>query len=489
MTHEITDSTTNGALYRLRVAAGLSQQDVADRVNELAVRDGRRDTAVSANTVSRWERGKVTPGPLYRRLLATLFKVQVDELGIPLQRDVRSPQRVPPDGYGQDDTVTVDPRVTHSQDAWRRTRRALNAQRPALTQLAAQLYDPSVRLGTTGLLARPDWLPDEPVDLAAIELSYEPNAPDPELDGTEPQTSNVRPLADLVRQYQRYTQAVRDLDPPRLFENRASWRLLDLAWENDKGRMAYGPTAYFCGVDTFEALAHEMAYLHLAEDGSVCPGRPVLRNLPFRRLVGNPFDFARRPILPSISTLTIRRGRTNGDDASFLLHRRDPRKVAVAGGMLQVIPSGVFQPSSVHPAAVEADFDIWRNIMREYSEELLGYPENDGDGHPIRYDEDPFQSLDLARQDGRVRIWCLGFALDALTLVGEILTVAVFNADLFDQLAGDFVDLNDEGSVITGRVSFTRAGIHDVLSGQRIAPAGAGCLQLAWKHCARVLSL
>jgi hypothetical protein len=243
--------------------------------------------------------------------------------------------------------------------------------------------------------------------------------------------------------------------------------------------MAFGPSTYFAGVDTFEAAAHELAYVYLDEDGHVQADHPSMRDLPFRKLIGDPFDLARRPVLPSIDTLTIRSG-SNG--ASFVLHRRDPRRVAVAGGMLQVIPSGVFQPSSILPAAVDADFDLWRNMMREYSEELLGNPEHGGDGQPARYDTEPFLSMDQARRDGRIRVYCLGVALDALTLVGEILTVAVFAADVFDDLAGDFVDANDEGTVINTRVPFTEAGVRSMLDGRRIAPAGAGCVHLAWQH-------
>jgi hypothetical protein len=288
-----------------------------------------------------------------------------------------------------------------------------------------------------------------------------------------------------VRPYKRYTQAIRDLEHPRLFENRASWRIVDLDWQADKGHMTFGPTTYFAGVDTYEVLAHELAHVHLGEDGTIRPGSATMRDLPFRKLIGDPFNFARRPILPSIDTLTIRQG---PDGASFVLHRRDPRSVAVAGGMLQVIPSGVFQPSSVLPAASVADFSLWRNMMREYSEELLGNPEHDGDGHPVRYDQEPFHGLDQARQDGRIRVWCLGVALDALTLVGEILTVAVFDADVFDELASDFVEVNDEGTVISARVPFTQEGVRDVLTSGRIAPAGAGCIHLAWQHRDLILS-
>jgi hypothetical protein len=210
-----------------------------------------------------------------------------------------------------------------------------------------------------------------------------------------------------------------------------------------------------------------------------------MRDLPYRRLIGSPFDLGRRPVLPAISTLTIRR---DGDQAEFLLHRRDPRAVAAAGGMLQVIPSGIFQPSSIRPAARAADFSIWRNIQREFSEELLGMAECDGDGRPVDYADEPFATLDAARADGRVRVYALGVALDALTLVGEILTVLVVDAEVFDGLSADFVDRNDEGSVVAERVPFTESAIRDLLDSGKVAPAGAGCISLAWRWRNHVLS-
>ncbi|MBB5871157.1 transcriptional regulator with XRE-family HTH domain [Allocatelliglobosispora scoriae] len=482
------NASPNGTLYNLRTAAGLSQQDVAERMNDIANRDGRAGQVVTSNAVSRWERGYATPSPLYRRLLAEVFSVTVDELGLHLHRE--EPKTVRPEpakyAYAEVEDVDLDPRVVHSQDAWRRTRRAMNAQRPGLTQLAAQVYDSSVRLGRTGLLTAPGWLPDEPVDLADIELTYDAAPPEPAINGTEQESDNVRPRSNLTRHYPRYTQAVRDLDPPRLFESRPCWRMLDLEWTVGKGAMRFGPSTYFAGVDTYEALAHETAFVHLDGDGSIGTKPPVMRDLPFRKLIGSPFDFGRRPLLPSIDTLTIRQG---PDGASFILHKRDPRRVAVAGGMLQVIPSGVFQPSSVLPSALNTDFDLWRNTQREYSEELFGNPEHEGSGQPVSYDQEPFLSLDAARAEGRVRALCLGVALDALTLVGEILTVVVFDADVFDDLAHDFVEVNDEGTVINQRVPFTAEGIESIMNSGMIAPAGAGCIELAWQHRESILGM
>jgi hypothetical protein len=56
------------------------------------------------------------------------------------------------------------------------------------------------------------------------------------------------------------------------------------------------------------------------------------------------------------------------------LHSRDASNVATSGGIVGVMPAGVFQPSTVRSGGHDADFDLWRNIMREYSEEFLGKP-------------------------------------------------------------------------------------------------------------------
>ena len=140
------------------------------------------------------------------------------------------------------------------------------------------------------------------------------------------------------------------------------------------------------------------------------------------------------------------------------------------------------------PGARAEDFSLWRNLQREFSEELLGNAEHDGHGKPVDYTAEPFASLDAARADGRLRVHVLGVALDALTLFGEILTVAVFDADTFDALAGDFVDRNDEGQVVAERMPFTEEAIRDLLDGGRLAPAGAGCVELAWRHRGQILA-
>ncbi|MEV4664335.1 hypothetical protein AB0J85_20585 [Micromonospora echinofusca] len=102
---------------------------------------------------------------------------------------------------------------------------------------------------------------------------------------------------------------------------------------------------YFGGVDVSEALAHEMAMYHVAGDGSgILPAS--WRNLNFRRLVGAPFTPSRQPTAPSTDTLTLR---VDDDGVSFVLHNRAAGNVAVAGGMLHIMPAGVFQRAFCRP--------------------------------------------------------------------------------------------------------------------------------------------
>ncbi|MBL7495533.1 helix-turn-helix transcriptional regulator [Frankia sp. CNm7] len=387
---------------------------------------------------------------------------------------------------------TLAEQATASQRAWRVTRDTLNRNRIKLAKAAAGLYPDTYRLLGSGLLTRSDWTWQRPLDISEIGLRWSDELAEPTITGGEPETDGARPLiADggpFVR-YQRYTRAMRDLDRPTLFENRLSFRLLDVTRDDrgvggDAGRpvLTFGHTTYFDAVDVCETVAHETATAMMA-GGLSWPA------LPFRRRIGDPFDLAARPVLPSINTLTIRADR---DSASFLLHRRSAGSVATAGGVYHVIPAGVFQPSGITPFHHRADFDLWRNIMRELSEELLGNTEHDGNSsNPIDYEADePFRAFEQARNDGRIQISCFGVGLDALTLFSEILTVVVIEADAFDAMFAEMVHSNAEGSVVSAGpnhpvadgIPFTYATLRRLVDSEPLAPAAAACLELAWRH-------
>ena len=143
-------------------------------------------------------------------------------------------------------------------------------------------------------------------------------------------------------------------------------------------RLGFGLAAYFDKLDVSESLGHELAAICMADPALLAaPPDALAGRLPFRDLVADPFDPQRRAVIPAITTLTIRLRRYPAEP-SFLLHWRDPAKVATAGGLYDVVPAGEFQPSSVALWDRRNDFDLWRNIVREYSEELLGMPEHDG---------------------------------------------------------------------------------------------------------------
>ncbi len=383
--------------------------------------------------------------------------------------------------------------VSESQREWVRERQLLNRNRAPLTQIALSLYPESIRLGRTGFLMREDWKVDHPVDLdqAGIELIH---PPDPVVTGRHEETLRVRPLSSTGKPYESYHRAMRDLDRPRLFENRICYRLLDARFGQDQGNLSLGYMRYFDMIDLGEALAHELAVHALSKDGTLTrkPPQILWEELPFRGFAGDPFDLASYPLLFSISTLTIRRSRARN---TFVLLRRGVENVAIAGGMLSVMPTGVFQPASIMPTHNDDDFNLWHNMMREYSEEFLGNPEHDGDGDPIDYEnQEPFRSLSAARREGRIKVHYLGTGLDALNFVGDALTVAVFDAETFDDIFRDMVETNEEGTIAKDGKTlenyvFDDATIECLLTEEAVAPSGAACLTLARQHRAALLPL
>jgi hypothetical protein len=378
-----------------------------------------------------------------------------------------------------------------SQRDWIRTRQLLNRNRAALTMVAQDLYPDSVRIGRTGFLMPSQWRLDKPVDLGAVDIDLV-HPPMPIVTGHHAETLPLRPLMSPGKHYDTYHRAMRDLDRPRLFENRICYRLLDAQWAGNGGRLALGYMRYFDMIDVGEALAHELALAAIDESGRINSGadESLWDKLPFRKLIPDPFDLRTYPLMLSISTLTIRRSRAG---TTFLLLRRGTGQVAIASGMLSVMPTGVFQPASILPTHDSSDFNMWHNMMREYSEEFLGNPEHDGDGDPIDYArQEPFRSLDAARNAGKIRVICLGVGMDALNFVSDVLTVAVFDADVFDDIFDGLVESNEEGTVTSKaqngeQFSFDSATIDRLLKTEPMAPSGAACLSLAWQHRESIL--
>ncbi|MQA83836.1 MAG: transcriptional regulator [Streptosporangiales bacterium] len=368
-----------------------------------------------------------------------------------------------------------------SQEQWRQVRRHLNEHRHELARTARRLHTDHVQIAAPDLLVGEGWLPPEPVPLERVTLEWLADSPGNGVDGSEPESAHVRPLRAERGRYPYYADALGELDRPRLFENRPSYRLLGVERRDDRGiHLSFGDGRYFDLVNVSEAVAHEFALASWTEANEP----PALDELPLRSLIGDPCDLRRRPVIPAIAALTLRRERVSGT-ASFVLHRRDAAKVAHGGGLYQVMPAGMFQPSAEAPWNQDNDFDLWRSMVREYSEEFLGRAEEYGsDDAPIDYGGWPFyRAITDARRAGRVRAHWLGLGVDPLTMVADMLVAVVFDDDVFDSLFGELVAANDEGQVVGGTgIPFDEKSVGRFAASEPMQAAGAVLLRLAWRH-------
>jgi hypothetical protein len=358
--------------------------------------------------------------------------------------------------------------LTASERDWLRVRSYLQEHRYALTGEAAGGYPPGARVAGTPLLAAPGWRPPAPVPLEDIapELSAAPGA----AVRAEVPAALLPERADGTR-YPGYCDALAELAPPRVFENRLTYRLTHADLTAQVPRLAFTCGRYFDSTGIGEAAAHEYTAARLG-------ARPA----GLRSRIGDPCDLRRRPANLAIATLTLRLDGTAGR-ASFLLHRRDPAAVGHAGGLYQVVPVGVFQPSGEAAWNVRPDFSLWRCLVREFAEELCGHPETYANqSGPLDYDGWPFaRRLAAARAAGRIRIWCLGLGADPLTYATDLLTVAVIDGAVFDAEFGASARANAEGAVLAAR-EFTAEAIEATLATEPVQAAGAALLRLAWRH-------
>jgi hypothetical protein len=376
--------------------------------------------------------------------------------------------------------------LTASQRDWLRIRSYLSEHRYGLALDAAGDYPPDRKVAGTPLLAAPGWQPAEPVSLPEVGLELTSAEAQPPTTGApaartalDDAAAPLLPERPDGTRYLRYSDALRDLAAPAVFENRVTYRLTEARLISGlisgltpgASRLAFTRGRYFDGVDTGEAAAHEYAATRLG-------GRPG----GLRALIADPCDLGRRPVNLAISTLTLRLDRATGR-ASFLLHWRDPAKVGHAGGLYQVIPVGVFQPSGEAAWNERRDFSLWRSMIREFDEELRGRSEEYGsEAGPVDYDSWPFaRHMADALDRGQIRAWCLGLGTDPLTYATDLLTVVVIDSGVFDELFSLSPRRNAEGSVLAAR-EFDAHVIDRMVTSEPVQAAGAAVLRLAWRH-------
>ena len=345
-------------------------------------------------------------------------------------------------------TVSNKDAWAKSDDTFLRARGSLKSEMAELQSKAQEHQRNLMLVKGVPLLVKPGWIPAQPLPFEMVRLDWvEPS-------GSEAAMRSVfEPAREITRRYWARGQEYRDtyhnvierLEHPnmRLFFDGSSYRLLNVAASADDDSSPKSPVTltftagrYFDALDTTDVLGYETALLYIGTKQPKGLTRPVLgRGDPmhgkYRRWLRDPFDLNRRCGIPGVCTLTIRRG---SPVPSFVLHERNPAKVALAQGVTHVTPAGEFQPRDLSSLASIVDLDLWNNMMREYAEEFLGVEE--AQGQPI--DErnsillsNTMSALDEARRRGQIITRFLGIGLDPLTWKPEILTIAIFDPVVF----------------------------------------------------------
>jgi hypothetical protein len=361
---------------------------------------------------------------------------------------------------------------TPSERQWLRINDYLRGNRYRLAVEAAREYPDAGRLAGTPLLSAPAWRLPAPVPLTSIGLEFRPETPPPVL----PDLASVAPFALPTRadgsRYRRYCDVIESLAAPAVFENRPIYRLVSADLSGDEPRLAFARGRFFEGINVGGPAAFEYAASAIGVTGRRA----------YREAFGDPTNLAVRSSAMATSALTLRHDRATGT-ATFPTHHRDPALVDHAGGLYQVIPVGIFQPSGEAAWNEANDFDLWRGLLREYAEELLGASEEYGsEDAPIDYAAWPLaRAMTDALATGEIRAYCLGLGTDPLTFAMDLLAVVVIDAPLYDELFGALVEDNAEGRVIAPR-PFTEAAIKELTANAPLQAAASALLTLAHRH-------
>ena len=320
--------------------------------------------------------------------------------------------------------------LTPSEEQWVRVSDYLRGNRYSLAVEAAGEYPDAARLAGTPLLSAPAWRLPAPIPLASIGLEFRPQAPLPVL----PDVASVAPFALPTRadgsRYRRYCDVIESLAAPAIFENRPIYRLVSADLTGDDPRLAFARGRFFDGINVGGPAGFEYAAAALGVAGRRA----------YRDAFGDPTNLNVRSSAMATCALTLRYDRAAGT-ATFPMHYRDPALVGHAGGLYQVIPVGIFQPSGEAAWNEANDFDLWRGLVREYAEELLGASEEYGsEDAPIDYAAWPLaRAMTDALATGEIRAYCLGLGTDPLTFAMDLLAVVVIDAPLYDELFGALV--------------------------------------------------
>lgn len=317
------------------------------------------------------------------------------------------------------------------------------------------------RCSEVPLLQLEGWIFPQPEALSAVRLVYDPGADNAAQLMTQALLiKNVHAAGPLS-----YSQAIAEASTNFEYTNGVIFRPTSIRQSPEGLSIDFRSGHYFDYLDTSEVLSYE---------ASIEAG-----DLGYRTRIRNPFDLENRVASLGILTLTVRQGTPH---SSFLMHKRT-KNVILGSELFHVVPAGEFAPSDVSLAAFRTDFDLWRNIVREYAEELLGHDDaQGGGGRRLDYEtESPFRELREATSRRKLKLHTFGIGLDPLTWKPELLTIAVFDGATFDSIFPWPIAGNKEGVVIED-IPFTEDCVQAYLADPATRFGAKACLQLAWRN-------
>jgi hypothetical protein len=346
-----------------------------------------------------------------------------------------------------------------------------------LRSLAWSTSPPAWKSDIVPMLIRPGWLGNEPIPLENVSLELQTGFVTDQ--GRARGLINLQPSRNSFGGHQTYSKALTVRAGQDGLFNGLVYRPLNVEVSQGGFQLTFTEGRYFDYLDSSEVLAYELGARVLAHE--LYPAEGVLR-----RSIADPFNLALRATSLGVNTLTIRKDARGKH--GFFMHKRSGSYVVNERGLIHVIPAGEFTPSNVAYEAVNDDFSIWLNVMREYAEEFLNKEESYGrGGKPLDYENDsPYAELSAARRRGALHISIFGIAIDPLCLKPELLTVCIFEAKDFDRIFAKMVTFNSEGVLLVGPnrmgIPFTEPNIKLYADNADTASAGAACLKLAWRH-------
>ena len=337
-------------------------------------------------------------------------------------------------------------------------------------------------------IADPAWVLPEPLELDRLAVTLVDEHHEPRV--AETSYAPLRrywPLGADNKPAGRYHEAVSEFDtPPDTWFNAPSYRLLGVERSADGGfELRVGTTTYWDGYDSWAALQFEAAHQLRESGGTSLAG-------PYRQALGSPFDLANRVCAIGISVLTVCR---TARGPFFYLQHRAAAGVATMPGLAGLVPAGEFQPTSAAYAALRSDADVWRCVMREFAEEILGRPDlNEQRGALVDYErESPFRELGLARRAGRVRPYILDIGFDPVSWKAGIRLVCVFEEDAYQEIFRGMLPGSDEGHLELSSLvrdgdeplpgmPFDEETVRTYLKAPAITAAARLCIGLTWEH-------